>query len=125
MILFGIQSSLFDFFTFGLLLWVFKTGASQFQTSWFLESVLTEIGVLFLLRTRGSVFQSKPSMALMLAGLLTLCLALALPYCWLGSLVGLQPLPLPLLLSMIGIALLYGLIVETTKKRFFLAYERL
>ena len=125
MIIFGIQSSLFDFFTFGLLLWVFKTGAGQFQTSWFLESVLTEIGVLFLLRTRGSVFQSKPSRALMLAGLLTLCLALALPYCWLGSLVGLQPLPLPLLLSMIGIALLYGLIFETTKKRFFLAYERL
>lgn len=124
MVWFGIQSSLFDFFTFALLLWLFKASESSFQTSWFLESVLTEILVLMILRTRGSIFNSLPSTALLVTCLMTLGTAIALPFLSLGSIIGLRPLPLPLLLSMIGVALLYGILLETTKKRFFQAYER-
>jgi Mg2+-importing ATPase len=124
MVLFGIQSSLFDFLTFALLLWYFKVTETSFQTSWFLESVLTEIMVLLILRTRGSIFKSQPSTALLVTCLLTLVTAIALPFQSLGSVIGLQPLPLPLLFSMTGIALFYGLLLETTKKRFFQAYER-
>jgi len=124
MVLFGIQSSLFDFLTFALLLWYFKVTETSFQTSWFLESVLTEILVLLILRTRGSIFKSLPSTALLVTCLLTLVTAIALPFLSLGSVIGLQPLPLPLLFSMTGIALFYGILLETTKKRFFQAYER-
>ena len=80
---------------------------------------MTEIVVLLLIRTVRPVFKSKPSAWLLWTSLGTLAITLLLPYLALGQKVGLQPLPLPLLGFMVGIAVLYGFLVETTKKWFF------
>jgi P-type Mg2+ transporter len=119
MVVFGIQSSLFDYLTFACLLLWFKVGEQAFQTGWFTESVLTEIMVLLIIRTVRPALRSRPSWWLLGASIATVGFSIALPYLALGRKVGLAPLPLELLGFMIGIAVLYSFIVEATKRRFF------
>src|SRR5690606_23502467 len=61
MIIFGLESSLFDFFTFGVLLYFFKYNMNAFQSGWFLESVITELLILMIIRTKRPFFKSRPS----------------------------------------------------------------
>jgi len=125
MVVFGIQSSVFDYLTFGILLLLFKAGEKTFQTGWFVESVLTEILALLLIRTIRPFFKSRPSPWLLWTSLATASLALIFPYLPVAAKIGLQPLPFSLLACMIGLAVLYGLLLETTKKKFFLAQDSL
>jgi Mg2+-importing ATPase len=119
MIVFGVQSSLFDYLTFGALLFVFHAGEGVFQTGWFVESVLTEVLVLLIIRTTRPALKSRPSRWLLGTSIGTAILTIALPYWPVGQWIGLQPLPLTLLGFMIAIAAVYGVLVETTKRRFF------
>jgi Mg2+-importing ATPase len=118
MITFGIQSSLFDFLTFGLLLYIFHVSPGEFRTGWFMESLLTEIVILLIIRTQRPLYKSKPSTYLLAASLLTFCVSIILPYLPFSKLFGLIPLPLPLLVAIIGIAAVYALGTELTKKYF-------
>jgi Mg2+-importing ATPase len=61
MIVFGLISSVFDLLTFAILLLVFHADEAVFQTTWFVISLLTELAVVLVLRTRGPAFRSKPS----------------------------------------------------------------
>ena len=61
MIVFGLLSSAFDLLTFAALLLLFHAGESRFQTTWFVVSLLTELGVVLVLRTRGPAWRSRPS----------------------------------------------------------------
>jgi Mg2+-importing ATPase len=61
MVVFGLHSSLFDIITFLTLFYVLKSGETEFQTAWFLESVLTELLILFVMRTRKPFYKSRPS----------------------------------------------------------------
>jgi P-type Mg2+ transporter len=57
MILFGLISTLFDLVIFAILLWVFNASPDLFRTGWFLVPLLTEIGIISVIRTRGSVVE--------------------------------------------------------------------
>ncbi|MGB2660142.1 MAG: magnesium-translocating P-type ATPase, partial [Pseudolabrys sp.] len=61
MLVLGSVSSIFDFLTFGLLLWVFNATEALFQTGWFMESLATQVLVIFIIRTRGSPLRSRPN----------------------------------------------------------------
>ena len=63
MLVLGSVSSIFDFLTFGLLLWVFNATETLFQTGWFMESLATQVLVIFVIRTRGSPLRSRPNPA--------------------------------------------------------------
>ena len=119
MIVFGVQSSLFDCLTFGALLLIFHAGERVFQTGWFVESVLTEVLALLIIRTTRPALRSCPSKWLLWTSIGTASLTIGLPYLPVGQWIGLEPLPLTLLGFMIAIAALYGVLVETTKRRFF------
>lgn len=119
MTVFGIQSSLFDYLTFAILLLVFKVNEAHFQTGWFLESLLTELSVLLLIRTTRPFFRSRPSRFLLFSSLLVAVATILLPYLPLSASLGFDPLPLPLLAGIIGISLLYALMLEVTKGIFF------
>ena len=67
MFVFGIASTLFDLLTFALLLHVFKAGEVTFQTGWFVVSLLTELVVVLVLRTRQPFYRSRPSALLLWA----------------------------------------------------------
>ncbi|HUC96243.1 MAG TPA: HAD-IC family P-type ATPase, partial [Candidatus Saccharimonadales bacterium] len=74
---YGLLSSIFDFTTFGLLLLVFHADQSVFQAGWFLESIMTQVFVVYIIRTRLIPFkQSKPSVVLVTSTLLVIIAAL-------------------------------------------------
>ena len=60
MLVLGPVSSVFDFLTFGLLLLVFHADEALFQTGWFIESLATQVLVIFVLRTRRNPLKSRP-----------------------------------------------------------------
>lgn len=119
MFLFGAQSSVFDYLTFAALLFVFKVHESAFQTAWFIESVITEVLILLVIRTTRRAWRSRPSPWLLWAGVFVIAATISLPYWPLAALLGFEPLPAGLLTGMVGIAVLYALLSEYVKGRFF------
>jgi Mg2+-importing ATPase len=86
MLVFGIVSTVFDLLTFALLLLVFKAAEPTFQTGWFVVSLLTELVVVLVLRTRQPFYRGRPSTLLLWATVAVAVLALALPF--IGPLAG-------------------------------------
>ena len=81
MLIFGPASSLFDFLTFGILLFVFKASVPLFQTGWFVESLVTQTLIIFSIRTRVRPFyKSKPGLPLLISSLVIFIIALLLPF---------------------------------------------
>lgn len=119
MTVFGIQSSIFDYLTFGLLLLVFKVDEAHFQTGWFVESCLTELFILLIVRTARPAWRSRPTRFLIWASVFVASVVLVVPYLPIGQTVGFDPLPPLLLVGMVGIAILYAVMAEVTKSRFF------
>jgi Mg2+-importing ATPase len=119
MIIFGIHSSLFDLITFLVLLYVLKAPEARFQTAWFVESVLTELFILFIIRTRKNFFKSKPGKYLILLSLLGTVLTLSLPYLPWASTLGLVPLPIMNIAVMLTIVTVYILSADILKVWFF------
>ncbi len=116
MIAFGLQSSLFDFITFGVLYSYFHAKPETFRTGWFMESLLSEILILLVLRTRYLFFKSKPSKFLLLSSIFTLFICLVIPYLPFANDFGLYPLPANIFLSMLLIIAAYIVFAEITKR---------
>ncbi len=119
MLVLGPVSSLFDFLAFALLLLVFHAGARLFQTGWFVESLMTQVLVVFVIRTRGNPFTSRPHRLLVASALAIVAVAIALPYTFIGGWFGLVPVPAVLLLTLAGMTALYLLTVEGVKRWFY------
>lgn len=115
---FGLLSSLFDLLTFALLLWVFATPQPLFHAAWFLVSLLTEVGMLLLLRTREPLWRNRPGPWLAAMSALVVVLALALVTVpALAHPLGFERLPWPLLCAMLGVVGACLLVTETVKRR--------
>lgn len=119
MLLFGLQSSVFDYLTFYVLYMVFHLNAEHFRTGWFLESITTELLILFIVRTRHSFIKSKPGKMLFVSSISAIIVTLLLLYTPLASPLGFQPLPPLLLLSITFITIAYALTAEWLKIYFF------
>ncbi len=119
MVVFGLVSSLFDYATFALLLMLAKAQESQFQTAWFVESLLSELVIALVVRTRRVFFRSRPGKVLWVSTLIAAVLTLLIPYLPFASALGFVPLPIWLLLSLVGLTLLYVLAAEIAKKIYF------
>jgi Mg2+-importing ATPase len=115
----GPVSSIFDFLTFYVMLHVFHAGEKLFHTGWFVESMATQVLVIFIIRTRRNPFKSRPSMWLALCSLTVVCLAAALPFTPLGRHFGFVPPPLSFYAILIGLVLFYLFAVEGIKQWFF------
>lgn len=115
---FGSLSSLFDFITFGVLMLVFHTGASQFQTGWFIESLLTQTLVVFIFRTRRFALASRPSKGLMLSIAAIVIIAGSIALSSLGQYLGFTPLPLEQLTAIALITICYLTTAEIIKHAF-------
>ena len=118
MIVFGVVSSLFDFLTFAALVFVLKATAEEFRTGWFVESVMTEVLIILVMRTWNPFYKSLPSQPLLMAMILVLVVTLMLPYSPLSGILGLTPLPLSSLILLGMITLVYAGVSEVTKKFF-------
>ncbi|MHB1295817.1 MAG: magnesium-translocating P-type ATPase [Anaerolineae bacterium] len=119
MVLFGLVSSLFDFLTFGVLLFLFRASPNEFRTGWFIESLLSELAIALVVRTRHLFFRSRPSKLLLVSTLIVFGIALMLPYLPFSLLLGFTPLPMPLMLAMLGLTALYVAATEGAKRYFY------
>src|SRR6185312_9401373 len=120
MLVFGPISSVFYFLTFYVLLDLFGAGETLFQTGWFIESIATQVLVVFAIRTRRPIFQSRPHVFLAAMTLGVIAVAIALPLLpvvgrWFGFV---APPPL-FFVFLMGATLSYLAIVEITKRVFY------
>lgn len=116
MVIYGLQSSLFDLITFLFLLYYFHASISSFRTGWFTESLITQILILLIIRTRRRLWKSKPGKWLLRITLVVLLLALCLPYLPVASYFELYPIPGGMLAGILLIAVLYLISAEALKK---------
>lgn len=119
MLTFGLVSSVFDYLTFGVLLWLLRSDAALFRTGWFVESVVSAATIVLVVRTRGPLLKSRPSCPLWLTTLLVVMATVALPYSALGRLFGFVALPPLFLLCLAVILVLYILSAEMAKRWFY------
>jgi Mg2+-importing ATPase len=126
MIVFGLISSVFDLLTFGVLLFVFKADEATFQTSWFMISLLTELAVVLVLRTRKPAFRSRPSGLLLWSTLAVATGTFAIPFLGgLSSVFGFVPLSAMELATVVVIVGGYILATEVAKAWVFRSEEAL
>ncbi len=119
MLIIGPISSVYDFLTFGVLLFVFHANQQLFHTGWFVESLATQTLVVFIIRTARNPLRSRPSRGLTLAVLAVVAIGFVLPFTPFGSLIGLTPMPPLLILAIIVLALTYLGVVQFVKTWFY------
>ncbi|MGV8082269.1 MAG: magnesium-translocating P-type ATPase [Coriobacteriia bacterium] len=123
MLIMGPISSLYDFATFAILLFVFHANQELFRTGWFVESLATQTLVVFIIRTAGNPLASRPSKGLVASVLVVVSLAFVIPFTPLGALIGFTPMPLPLMLAIVALALTYLGLVQLVKRWFYRRHE--
>ena len=120
MVFFGPLSSVFDFVTFGVMLWVFHSGPVQFRTAWFVESLATQTLVIFAIRTRRiPFFRSHPSLPMAMATLGVATVGAVLPATPLAHALDFAPLPSLFFAVLIGMIIGYLIVIEIGKRVFF------
>jgi len=122
MFVFGPLSSIFDFITFGLLLRVFHADEKLFHTSWFIESLATQILVIFVIRTAYPL-RDRPHPALIASSLLAFAVAVVLPYSPLAPWLGFVPIPAALMGALALVTITYLALVYVVKRWFFKRYK--
>lgn len=124
MIAFGLVSSAFDAATF-IFLMALAGGSAQFvQTGWFVESLLTELAIVLVVRTRGSLWRSSPGRPLAVITLSVAVIALAIPYLPGAHWLGFVPLPIPVMAGLASITAAYVLASDAAKRAFYLSEDR-
>ncbi|WP_454856733.1 magnesium-translocating P-type ATPase [Rhizobium binxianense] len=124
MLCFGPVSSFFDFLTIGFLLFAMGTGIDQFRTGWFVESLVTQLATMLIIRTAAASWKSRPSPLLLWTTGLVGLVAIALPYLPFAATFGFAPLPLPVLVGLMVISLAFAATLETVKRLFFRDHGR-
>jgi Mg2+-importing ATPase len=121
MMIIGPISSIYDFLTFAVLLWVFhaSTNESLFHTGWFVESLATQTLVVFVIRTAANPLKSLPSRPLLISVLAVVAFATLLPYTPLGRMLLFTPPPASLLGAIAFLALTYLFLVQVVKSWFY------
>ena len=119
MVEFGFLSSAFDLLTFAMLLGLFRATTDTFRTAWFVESLLTELVVALVVRTRRRFYRSRPGTVLLWSTVVLAGLTFAIPYLPFMALLGFVPLPVSLLGMLAAITLLYMAATEIGKEWFY------
>lgn len=117
MLVIGPVSSVYDFLTFWLLWRVFDFEPSRFRAGWFMESLVTQTLVLFVIRTMDRPWKSRPSPLLFATTSLVACVGIVLPFLPFAGRLGFAPLPLVYLPTLVALATTYLALVEVIKRR--------
>jgi P-type Mg2+ transporter len=120
MIFFGPLSSVFDFLTFAVMLWVFHSGPAQFRSGWFVESLATQTLVIFAIRTRRiPFFRSHASLPLSLCAVGVALVGALLPATPLAHTLGFRPLPVGFFAALVAMVVGYLGLIEIGKRIFY------
>jgi Mg2+-importing ATPase len=113
----GPVSSIFDFLTFYVMLRVFHAREALFHTGWFVESLATQTLVIFVIRTGGNPFKSRPSIPLTVTTLAIVLIGIALPFTPVATALGFTPLPALFFVFLFSATVIYLLLVDLVKTR--------
>jgi P-type Mg2+ transporter len=119
MLTIGPISSVFDFLTFYLLVRMFNAHEGLFRTGWFVESIATQVLVIFVIRTKGNPLRSHPNRWLVATSLSVVAVAMALPFTPWAHYLGFTPLPLAFFGLLAVLLIAYLLAVEAGKQWFY------
>ncbi|MBL8253016.1 MAG: cation transporting ATPase C-terminal domain-containing protein, partial [Candidatus Competibacter sp.] len=119
MLVIGPISSAFDFLTFYVMLVVLKADETLFQTGWFVESLSTQVLVIFIIRTRGNPFKSRAHPILVATSLAVAVIGAVLPFTPLGTYFGFVPPPARFYFILAGMVAIYLVMVEAAKQGFY------
>lgn len=120
MMVFGPISSVYDFLTFAVMIWVFGADEPLFHTGWFVESLTTQTLVIFIIRTRRvPFFRSRPSLPLLATTLACVMVGIIIPFSPIADTLGFRPLPLDFFVILITMVVTYLMLVEVGKYWFF------
>lgn len=119
MLVIGPISSIFDFLTFYIMLTVLKADEMLFQTGWFIESLSTQVLVIFIIRTRGNPFKSHAHPILIATSFTVVAIAAVIPFTPLGTYFGFVPPPAEFYFILAAMVMFYLLMVEVTKRSFY------
>ena len=119
MIVFGLISSVFDYLTFGALIFLLHATTDQFRTGWFLESVISAALIVLVIRTRRPFFKSAPGKYLLIATLGVVCVTVILPFTPLAGLLGFGKMPAIFFVILGVIIVSYMVTAEVAKNIFY------
>jgi Mg2+-importing ATPase len=119
MIVFGLTSSIFDYLTFGVLLFLLPGRIEEFRTGWFIESIISASMIVLVIRSRKPFFKSRPGKYLLAATLLIVVLTLGFPLTPFAAPFGFKPLSIEVILILGAIVGMYILTAEIVKKIFY------
>jgi len=115
----GPVSSIFDFLTFGVMWFIFHASPEEFRTGWFVESLLTQTFVIYIIRTQKIPFlESRPSRTLLLSTLSIVLVGCLIPFTPIGAFFHFVPLPALFFLILAGMAIAYLLLAQLVKSIF-------
>jgi Mg2+-importing ATPase len=119
MLVFGLISSVFDFLTFGTLLFILRATPDEFRTGWFMESVISASLIVLVIRSRKPFFKSQPGKYLLIATLLVVGITLIFPFTPLAKPFGFQPLTLSFVFWLGAIVIAYVATADKVKQIFY------
>jgi Mg2+-importing ATPase len=119
MLEFGVLSSAFDLLTFAVLRRMFAAPPALFRTGWFVESLITELVVALVVRTRRPFFRSRPGRLLWWSTVVLVVVAFAIPYLPFVKVLGFVPLPAGLVAMLVLITFTYVWSAELLKRWFY------
>lgn len=119
MIVFGLLSSVFDFLMFGILLFIFHAKEKEFQTAWFIESVISATLIVLVVRTRLPFFKSLPGKYLSIATAVIVLFVLILPFTPISDWFDFVKLPFMIYIWMFLLIATYIISAELVKHKFY------
>lgn len=120
----GSVSSIFDFLTFYVMLKILNADEALFRTGWFIESIATQVLVIFVIRTSHNPLKSRPNLWLLTSSILVVVVAAMLPYTKLGSYFGFVPPPAVFFTILFTMVAVYLVMVELVKFWFYRSYKK-
>jgi Mg2+-importing ATPase len=115
MVVFGLVSTVFDLAAFAVLRAVLGADETAFRTGWFIESTLTELAIMLVLRTRRPALRSRPSAALLWSSVGVAVVTLAVPWMPFASRLGMAPPSAAILAAVGAIVVVYAIVSERLK----------
>ena len=119
MLCFGPLSSLFDLSAFFLLYGVLHTQAEVFQTAWFVQSMATQVLVIFVIRTTRPCWRDRPSAWMTASSIAVVALSMALPFLPWSEALGFVPLSAEIIALVIALTVTYLIVAEVAKHVFY------
>jgi Mg2+-importing ATPase len=119
MVEFGVLSSVFDLLTFAILLAAYGASPEVFRTGWFVESLLTELVIALVVRTRRPFFASLPGTALLWLTVALVAVTILIPYLSFAGVFGFVPVPAGMMAILVGIVIAYVFSAELLKCWFY------